>query len=194
MTEPVPAPDTVAADAGADENTTVVPNDIATGQAELLAWSDDTVPATRVEDRRPLPRALKLLLCIVGVGAVGVGAFLVGGQQRQPSAPVPGPILSPSTITVTALAPTSAVTAPPGPSDDQRFLAMLSRDGVRRPVSVPDAIAMAADVCRMVQHGDDLGYIESWMEPPHGVYTQNESEAFVADALTAYCPHAGMSR
>ncbi len=69
---------------------------------------------------------------------------------------------------------------------------MLSRDGIPRPTSIPDAIAAAADVCRMVQRGDDLGYVETWMVPPHGVFTQHQAEAFVADALSAYCPHAGM--
>jgi hypothetical protein len=76
--------------------------------------------------------------------------------------------------------------------DDQRFLAMLQRDGYPAITSVADAIAAAADVCRMVKRGDDLGYIESWMVPPHGHDTQEQAEVFVADALTAYCPHAGM--
>jgi hypothetical protein len=45
----------------------------------------------------------------------------------------------------------------------------------------------------MVQRGDDLGYIESWIVLPRGTFTQHQAEAFVADALTAYCPHAGIS-
>ena len=73
-------------------------------------------------------------------------------------------------------------------ADDARFLAMLARDGIPRPLSIPDAVAAAADVCRMVNRGDDLGYIESWMTPPHGLLTQTQAEAFVADSLSAYAP------
>ena len=42
---------------------------------------------------------------------------------------------------------------------------MLARDGMPRPVSVPDAVHAAADVCRMISRGDDFGYVESWLMP-----------------------------
>jgi hypothetical protein len=57
---------------------------------------------------------------------------------------------------------------------------------------VTDAVAAAADVCRMIKRGDDFGYVESFMVRPRGPYKQDQAEASVADAISAYCPYAAL--
>jgi hypothetical protein len=145
-------------------------------------------------------RAGVIVIGGVLVATFALAVFVIGGNrsgnQTKPFPTIGTTTAAPPAAVVPAIIPpTPTPAAPPEVSpapEDERFLAMLARDGVPRPVSVPDAVAAAADVCRMVSHGDDYGYIESWMRPPHGKLTQDQAEAFLADALSAYCPHAAI--
>ena len=156
---------------------------LTTQAAPALAYSAEE-PATAVIARgRPWWLALVCAAVLV-CGGVG-GAWAVGHTRRHLIASTPPPPV------VVQPVPPPVVAAPPPDDRDTRFLAMLQRDGVRKPVSVPDAVAAAGDICVLVRQGADYGYIESFMEAPRGVYTHAEAGAFLADALTAYCPHAG---
>jgi hypothetical protein len=156
---------------------------------------EDTTIELGEHIRRPLSRTLKALLGTVAIAAIGLGAFTVGQSQTAhvapphpaPSAPAAAPVPAP------APQPAAEVPAPGARADDQQFLAMLSRDGIPRPDSVPDAIALASDICQMIQRGDDIGYVQNLLAVPRGIFTQHQAEAFAADAHAAYCPHAGMS-
>lgn len=82
--------ETAVPDEGA---TAVVPDATRTAAAEL-AWSSDTaIPDEVVEQRRPLPRSLKLLLAVVGLSALALGGFVLGHDQR-PAPPPPQPAAS----------------------------------------------------------------------------------------------------
>jgi cytoskeletal protein RodZ len=179
-----------------------------------LAWSREDAGMTqllRYPWRLAWSRAGLVVLCgiVVAVALGAIGWQVFGPQAPAPPRPttapsvaVPAPATNNPTAAPPAIPPPAAPTIqaappaadPPTRSDDKRFLAMLSRDGIPSPTSVPDAVAAAADVCRMISSGDDFGYVESWMVPPRGPYTQDQSEAFVADAISAYCPHAALPR
>jgi hypothetical protein len=124
-------------------------------------------------------------------------AQLTGAEGGAPSVAVPAPN---PTAAPPAIPPPAAPTTPAAPpaadpqtrSDDQRFLAMLSRDSIPPPTSPSDEVAAAADVCRMIKRGDDFDYVESFMVPPKGPFTQDQAEKFTADAISAYCPHAAL--
>jgi hypothetical protein len=191
-----------------------VPTQAAAGPVDL-AWSreDAEDAGTQLLSHRwrlAWSRAGLLVLCGIVVAAT---VYAIGWQVlRQhvaaplqptsaPSIAVPAPTTNMSSPAPSAVPPPAAPTtqaAPPATdaptrSDDQRFLAMLSRDGIPSPTSATDAVAAAADVCRMIKHGDDFGYVESFMVRPRGPYTQDQAEVFVADAISAYCPHAALS-
>ena len=166
------SPDTVAAPAA---DTTV---------AAGLAWSS-CPEDTGIEDPPPghgWPTVWRYAAGLLGAAAAGVVMVGVLGATASPPPAAP-PVWTPPPVAAPAPPPTP-------PSIDDRFVDMLVRDGVRRPTSIPDAVAAAGDVCRMVRDGDSYAYIEGFMVAPHGTYTWDQAGAFLADALTAYCPHA----
>lgn len=168
-----------------------------------LAWEFDEDDTHVVADARTWGETWYRAAACAVVGMLGVLAVVMFSADDRnpdaglvappsvsvlPSAPVPtAPVAAPTMAPTTA--PPATLTLPP---EDASFLAMLAHDGMPAPVSVPNVIAAAADVCRMVSHGSDYDYVESWMRPPHGVFTQRQSEIFLADALAAYCPHAAL--
>lgn len=191
----------------ANDETDVVPSDIR-DVPNLLAWSqdDDDLDEPRPSWRRACGLAGLIALSSLVI-AVAVAAF--GSNQGHQTASAPSPTPSSRTaparpqVTLPPIIPSAApstVTLPPAPPpvadsattpEDRQFLAMLRRDGV--PVgSPPDLVAAAADVCLMIKRGNDFGYIESFMTAPRGTLTQDQAEAFLADARTAYCPHAAL--
>lgn len=103
-----PADHTAVDDGG---NTTVVP-DYTRTEGARLAWAE-TEPAPVVE-RRPLPRALKLLLAGVCVGGLAMGSFMLG-QHRTPDRAAPNP--APSKLQ----APPSSPAAPVQPILDGTY-------------------------------------------------------------------------
>lgn len=162
--------------------------------AEELAWSHENPggePLVRRSWRSVWARAGLLVLCGV-MAAVAVvvvlrdqhrGSFAVPSTQAALLPPVP-PAALPT--------PIAAPTQPPMRADDQAFLGLLARDGLPPPASISAAIAMAADVCGAVKHGTAPDEVASWLVPPKGSFTQEHAEAFVADALRTYCPHAAI--
>jgi hypothetical protein len=197
-----------ATTAGAcDDETVIVP-------PESIWESEHAWSLEDGDDAEPGPswrRAAAVAAAVVMVSTAAAGATLLLGrtngdaQGRVSNATLPTIVTTTPPVTITSIVVTSIVPAPPRVSaatdtlspaaapvlraDDQRFLAMLARDGIPRIVSVPDAVQAAADVCMMVKRGDSLAYVESWLVPPA---TQAQAQAFVRDALVAYCPHAGM--
>lgn len=164
-----------------------------------LAWEFDEDDTHVVADARTWGETWYRAAACAVVGMLGVLAVVMfSADDRNPDAGLvapPIPVLPSAPVpTAPVAAPTMAPTTPTPtlPPEDASFLAMLAHDGMPAPVSVPNAIAAAADVCRMVSRGDDYDYVESWMRPPHGVFTQRQSEIFLADALAAYCPHAAI--
>jgi hypothetical protein len=153
-----------------------------------LAWSqapDDPGPERR--------RSWRVVLMVAaGITVLGVCAAVV--ISVWPRTTTPGhPAQTTTSMAVPAPpAPPAPVPDSAGRPEDLRFLAMLARDGVPKPKSVPDEVAAAADVCLMIKRGDSFAYVESWLTPPHGDLTQNQAEAYVADAVAAYCPHAAL--
>lgn len=158
------------------------------------AWEFDEDDTHVVADARTWGETWYRAVGCAVVGMLGVLAVVVlGADDRNPDA---GLVAPPTAIPILPSAPvptgsTMAETPTLAP-EDERFLAMLARDGHPRPVSVPNAVAAAADVCRMISRGDDFGYVESWLVPPRGIATQEQAEIFVSDALAAYCPHAAI--
>jgi hypothetical protein len=157
-------------------------------------------------NRRPLPRTLKILLGAVIAAAIGFGGFTAGLQGRPahvapphptPSAParsakvVAPPHPAPS---ASALQPATQLPVPGLPAlsgDDERFLAMLKRDGIIvRPEVVPNAILSGTLICRMIARGDGYDTIEKACRA--GGDTPQQAKVWVNDANAAYCPHAGM--
>jgi hypothetical protein len=96
-----------------------------------------------------------------------------------------------------ATATPSASVAPPSPAtpasraDDQLFLRLLKKDDLLGdPEAAPGA---GVGVCRLINAGEKPGQvaIDLKNDPAHQ-WTLQQAEFFVADAIVAYCPHAGL--
>lgn len=196
--------DTLGADPGPEPATEYVPTPPA--PTPELAWSmaDDTAEAMPGEDRRPLPRPLRVLLGLVAAGALGLAAFTVGDHYTPRAAPPPPPSASP-TVTVTTTAPSPPVTgqppvapppvaAPPSPSPssaprsgtDARFLDYVHTQGVPYRSGDADAIASAHDICRSLATrslAQETGTVQRALG-----WSYEDSAAFVAGAVGYYCP------
>jgi uncharacterized protein DUF732 len=201
-----------------DVETQVAPTAPAPG-ATASAWSEcaEDTPPDRYSWRVTWLNAGGIAVCGV-VLAVALGFGVWAWQQGQRDEHMPDVVVSAPT---TSIPPESQATMPPQPTpeiappdtgtapapppapgtfaatpmrdDDRAFFASLNRDRFPyRAGTENNAIAAASNVCQMVRQGYDLGYVESRMTPPHAPYTQRQAELFVADALAAYCPHAGM--
>jgi hypothetical protein len=194
--------DQPATTAGAcDDETVIVPP--ATRAAPEHAWSLDD--GDNAELRPSWRRAASIAATVVMVSTATAGATLLLGRTNGDAqggisnATLPTIVTTaPPVITSTVVVTSALAVPPPRPeppamrADDQSFFAALAHDGLPPPASIPAAIAMAADVCGAVKHGTAPDEVASWLVPPKGRFTQDQAEAFVADALRTYCPHAGM--
>jgi Protein of unknown function (DUF732) len=111
--------------------------------------------------------------------------------ERRPAAPPAVP--SPPAPIPSAEAPAHPSPAPtPARTDDRNFLAMLRQDGFH-PELMNSATAAGAQVCRMINSGETPTQVVKALAAPPTQYTYQQTELFVADAMSAYCPHAGMN-
>jgi Protein of unknown function (DUF732) len=193
-------PATTAGACAAETMTSQISTSAPALAADQLAWSDLKSDHAELlvgrSWRSVWARAALLVLC--GVMAAAAVVVVLRDQRGRPvTAPaprVPVAVDTPPATTVfnTVVAPSAAPATPPMRADDQAFLALLARDGLPPAASIPAAVAMAADVCGAVKHGTAPDEVASWLVPPKGRFTQDQAEAFVADALRTYCPHAAM--
>jgi hypothetical protein len=125
--------------ASADDEPIVVPD--ATQQANALAWSSAEAPESGTDDRRPLPRALRLLLVAVGLGALALTTFVVGQQsaRRPPPTPSAATDTAPTAIPAKMVPP---LVPPQGPVSPQP-IASPSAATTSPPVDDDEYVAMA---------------------------------------------------
>jgi hypothetical protein len=166
-----------SAAATANDQTTVVPE--ATQQADALAWS--TAETHEIgTDGRPLPRALRLLLIAVGLGALALSTFVVGQHSALRSPPTQSattataPVATPAKILPAVVPPQPSVspqpTASPSaapttpPVDDDEYVAMaISPSAINKPHhagygtagSQEEADRIAISECRGASGNDD---------------------------------------
>jgi hypothetical protein len=135
--------DDTVADAEAEPETTVVASETSTSAGHVQAWSlDDDTTVEPDNNRRPLPRALVILLAGVLVGGAALAAYLVDQEEHGSHLRPLAPTHVPATATKSpAVAPTpkpaydlrSQLDNVPnvGVQDiDSRYLAVLGRRGV----------------------------------------------------------------
>jgi len=164
---------------------TVAVADGAPKPAEDLAWSiADNAPSVKL--RHPLSPELKILLSTVGVGAVALAAFVAGQhmmKQRATTAPS-----SARTVTVTAPPPAAATTTTR--PDDAYFMQLVDHDKLPHG-DVRSTTGEGLALCRLMKYGESEVQAAAEARNTQKL-TQQQAEFFVADAIVAYCPHAGM--
>jgi hypothetical protein len=179
----------------ANDETVVVPDAPVTEAAEL-AWSEIAEP---IDDRRPLPRGLKLLLGSVCVGGLVLGAFVIGQHQmsrRTPPAagiasvqPTPAPI----TTTVTVVPNPAPAAAPtPVPSAATVTPAASPLPAAYRAGLASTNPGLSAFVCRYLGSPDEphAGAAAQQVETRTGWGFERSFE-FAVSAIVDDCPQYG---
>lgn len=140
------------------------------------AWAlDDETLECRAEARRRSWRAAAAIAASLLICA-GAAAVLIMTLRSSQSTNASG---------------AGGLTTAPMRPDDATFLALLIGDGI--PLDDDTAIAAGASVCRSISRGEkpaDVA-IDVQNAPGNGL-SDEQVESFVADAITAYCPHAGL--
>jgi hypothetical protein len=178
-----------------------------------LAWSDDQTVAgeTPAAHGRVMSTGLILLLAVVALAVAWLAATLFvhhGSTRNGADDWPPGTLIGPQPASTETVAPqdypTEAITvalnmsaqtlvapAPPPPvatvpTNDQRFLALVTQDGYRID-DAREAIAGAHMVCRNLAVTRNLWTTEQWLNQTVGVVEPNAHEITI-DAATIYCP------
>lgn len=161
--------------------------------AEPLAYESETVADDALTERytwrRTWLNAGVLLFC-GGLAAAALG-FGVWAWRLQ-GHPHPGPpaAASSSTPATSAASPAVPPTEAPSPMPvkDRLFKQLLDKDQLH---FSPEAIGAAGAICRQIESGQTPGHVAVQMAQ-NTDWSQQQADWFVADAMTAYCPHAGM--
>ena len=185
-----------------DGGATAVVDDVPTSAGPELAWSDAgsaIAPEPGDAGRQPLPRSLTFLLGGVCVGALVLGAFVIGQHQMsRRTAPAAGvasvqPTPAPITTTVAVVpSPAPAAAPTPVPSATTATVGASPLPDAYRAGLASTNPGLSAFVCRYLGSPDEphAGAAAQQLETRTGWGFERSFE-FVVSAIVDDCPQYG---